>query len=353
MHDWDDFLLGRIKLGKSITEIRAADVLEIVALFERNGVDLWIDGGWGVDALLGEQTRPHSDLDIAVHHEDLPRIRALLESIGFMDVPRPDTRDCNFVLSDSRGRQIDVHSFVFDENGNNIYGIEYPFDSLTGHGSVNGYPVKCITPEWMVKFHTGYEPDWDDYRDVLALCERFNIELPSVYEKFADDRRMISRRLVYQPVSLEALDEFHSLIQDEHVQRYLLDGEIFPREWSADRIADSEALFNRRGVGIWLVREKVTAELVGFCGFLVIPSIHLEPQLVYAMFKRFTGRGHATEMARIVIAKARAQQGFESIYASVDEVNAASVRVLEKLGFRQIESRQGAFGNMLILQLDS
>jgi hypothetical protein len=36
----------------------------------------------------------------------------------------------------------------------------------------------------MVKFHTWYEPDEDDYRDVRALCQRFGIEMPSVYEKF-------------------------------------------------------------------------------------------------------------------------------------------------------------------------
>ena len=37
--------------------------------------------------------------------------------------------------------------------GNNIYGVEYPFASLTGTGSVKEYPVKCISPQWMVKFH--------------------------------------------------------------------------------------------------------------------------------------------------------------------------------------------------------
>ena len=42
----------------------AADALEIVDLLERVGVEPWVDSGWGVDALLGEQTRPHEDLDL-------------------------------------------------------------------------------------------------------------------------------------------------------------------------------------------------------------------------------------------------------------------------------------------------
>ena len=46
--------------------MRAQDVLEIVAYLDAAGVRVWLDGGWGVDALLGEQTRPHKDLDIVV-----------------------------------------------------------------------------------------------------------------------------------------------------------------------------------------------------------------------------------------------------------------------------------------------
>jgi lincosamide nucleotidyltransferase A/C/D/E len=35
----------------------------------------------------------------------------------------------------------------------------------------------------MVKFHTGYELDENDFHDVLALCEKFGIEVPAEYRK--------------------------------------------------------------------------------------------------------------------------------------------------------------------------
>jgi lincosamide nucleotidyltransferase A/C/D/E len=38
----------------------------------------------------------------------------------------------------------------------------------------------------LVKFHTGYELDEDDYRDARALCERFDIPLPQEYDRFLD-----------------------------------------------------------------------------------------------------------------------------------------------------------------------
>ena len=39
-------------------------VLEVIATLEEASVRVWLDGGWGVDALLGEQTRNHADLDL-------------------------------------------------------------------------------------------------------------------------------------------------------------------------------------------------------------------------------------------------------------------------------------------------
>lgn len=162
----------------------ADDVLEIVALFEEHHIPFCIDGGWGVDALLGEQTRPHIDLDIAVPHKDVAQIRALLEARGFRDVPRDDTWECNFVLGDTQGRLIDIHSYTFDAEGNHIHGVAYPPDSLTGSGTINGHPVPCVPPVWSVQFHTGYPLDENDYRDVKALCQRFGIALPFEYDRF-------------------------------------------------------------------------------------------------------------------------------------------------------------------------
>lgn len=166
------------------SEMTAVDVIAIVKLLEKNGITVIIDGGWGVDALLGEQTRNHEDLDVAVLHKDVPLIRSLLEARGYQDIPRDDTWECNFVLGDDQGHLFDLHSCTFDAAGNNVFGVEYPKDSWEGTGTINGYPVQCITPEWMVKFHTGYELDENDYHDVKLLCQRYALEIPSEYAAF-------------------------------------------------------------------------------------------------------------------------------------------------------------------------
>ena len=57
----------------------AADVISLYTELEKLGITIWIDGGWGVDALLGEQTRPHHDLDITILQKDVPKLRQLLQ----------------------------------------------------------------------------------------------------------------------------------------------------------------------------------------------------------------------------------------------------------------------------------
>jgi lincosamide nucleotidyltransferase A/C/D/E len=168
-------------------EMTASNVVAVAELLNQNGIGFYIDGGWGVDALLGEQTRPHDDLDIAVQHKDVPALRALLEARGYRDVPCEDSWECNFVLGDNQGHKIDIHSYTFDDAGNLTYGVAYPPGSLSGAGSVNGYPVTCISPEWMVKFHTGYPLDENDYHDVKMLCQRFDINVPPEYTQFESE----------------------------------------------------------------------------------------------------------------------------------------------------------------------
>jgi len=153
------------------------------------GVEIWVDGGWGVDALLGEQTRPHKDLDIAIEEKNVKLLREVLSAQGYREIRLEEARSWNFVLGDASGREIDVHVIVLDDDGNGCYGPRqngemYPSESLAGTGIIDGQTVRCISPEWAVRFHAGYELQEKDFRDVSALCEKFGINLPEAYERF-------------------------------------------------------------------------------------------------------------------------------------------------------------------------
>jgi len=169
----------------------AEDVLRVIDLLASEGIDVWVDGGWAVDALLGEQTRLHNDLDLAVRLEDRERYDAAMSAAGFRLVR--DDGPCNYVAADDNRCEVDVHFVDFDathidERGVEVYGgITYEVGSLTGTGTILGRRVACCAAEPLVRYHTGYVPDEDDYRDVVALCDRFGIAVPPPYDHWPRD----------------------------------------------------------------------------------------------------------------------------------------------------------------------
>ena len=171
------------------TCMTSIDVIDLYTTLANLGIEMWVDGGWGVDALLGEQTRPHKDLDIAMKQKDVPKLREFLETRGYKEIKLEEAKPWNFVLGDDKDHEIDVHVIVFDDKRNGLYGpvekgIMYPAASLTGSGAIDGHTVKCISPEWMVKFHSGYKLKDKDFKDVSALCKKFGIELPEEFTHF-------------------------------------------------------------------------------------------------------------------------------------------------------------------------
>jgi hypothetical protein len=56
-------------------------------LFQQEGIDYWLFGGWAVDFHAGAITRAHADVDVAVWESDLARIAALLAADGWSPAP--------------------------------------------------------------------------------------------------------------------------------------------------------------------------------------------------------------------------------------------------------------------------
>lgn len=170
-------------LGDTVTD---EDVRDLCRAMERKKVQLWLDGGWGVDALLGEQTRSHGDIDIVLEKKDVPTLVQYLTELGYGEILRSDTRPHNFMMGNEKAQFVDVHVIEFDSKGNGLYGPSedaYMFtaEALSGQGSVLGQKVRCISQEWVVKSHRGYKLREKDFHDVLAICEKYSIEVPAEY----------------------------------------------------------------------------------------------------------------------------------------------------------------------------
>jgi lincosamide nucleotidyltransferase A/C/D/E len=166
----------------------ADDVCGFLDHMEALGIHVWLDGGWAVDACLGSQSRRHADLDIVIEEAQVSAAVDALRSQRYQDVPGDDARPWNFVLGDDAEHRIDFHVIAIDGYGRGVYGPPasgefYPADALAGTGLINGRIVACVTAEWLVKVHTGYELRAKDWSDVAALCERFGIQVPAEYQR--------------------------------------------------------------------------------------------------------------------------------------------------------------------------
>lgn len=164
-----------------------SDVVELLDFLEGRRIRVWLNGGWGVDALLGHQTREHDDLDITISAADRQTYADAMAELGFTTY-RIDN-EFNWVLVDGHGRLVDAHLVDLSETrrsgeGINIYGpagLPFEVGSLEGSGEIAGRRVNCETAAFQVRGHTGYTPDEQDYKDVLALCRTFSIEVPELF----------------------------------------------------------------------------------------------------------------------------------------------------------------------------
>jgi lincosamide nucleotidyltransferase A/C/D/E len=167
------------------TEMVSAEVVRLLDAFEAAKVKAWLDGGWGVDALLGEQQRPHDDLDLVVELKDVATVEDVLRRAGYTDKDRE--APLSFMVVDSEGRQVDIHPVVFDDDGNGLYQMDnrktwtYPADGFCGVGRVGGKDVRCLSPRVQMLVHSGYELSKKDHDEIRALHDRFGVDPPRGY----------------------------------------------------------------------------------------------------------------------------------------------------------------------------
>ena len=164
-----------------INERDAADLLKI---FELRGITVWVGGGWGVDALVGMQTRPHNDIDIYVDKKLADDLIQALIANGYFQVTTEYTTGSHTVWYNSANHIVDLHLIEFKaEDVESLYfeGEAYPLFVLEGTGTIGGVAVQCFTAEAQVLFHQGYEHSEKDVHDVLLLCKKFGLEVPEGY----------------------------------------------------------------------------------------------------------------------------------------------------------------------------
>ncbi len=150
--------------------------------------------------------------------------------------------------------------------------------------------------------------------------------------------RLETRRLRLRPYGVEDVDGLHRLWTDPEVKRYLWDDDVISRERAESVVRESIACFEAHSFGQWVVLPRRGETLIGFCGFRFFGDKR-EVELLYGIAPAYWGQGLATEAAGAVLRFGFEECGFDRVYAGADPPNAASFRVMEKLGMEFVGRR--------------
>jgi len=152
--------------------VRAHEVTALMSGFNDAGIRVWVAGGWAVDILVGRQTRPHGDLDLAIDAGQLPQLLELLEGDGF--TVSVDAFPSRAELTARDGRILDLHPVEFDSAGAGVQQgldggtFEYAVDGFT-RGTLAGTEVPCLSARQQLVFRRGYRLRPVDHHDIALL----------------------------------------------------------------------------------------------------------------------------------------------------------------------------------------
>ena len=148
------------------------DLMTVISILEDAKITYWIDGGWGVDLLVGKQTRSHRDIDIDFDAQYTEKLLSILFQYGYsIDT---DWGPVRIELYSEKYGYLDIHPFVLNEDGTskqaNLEGGWYEFDKdLFGAVHFEDKVIPCISVKGQKLFHSGYELREKDKHDISII----------------------------------------------------------------------------------------------------------------------------------------------------------------------------------------
>ena len=144
---------------------------------------------------------------------------------------------------------------------------------------------------------------------------------------------METGRLVLRRYAEQDKADFIDLFTDETVMKYVGDGVLTGEQAEAFW----EKLFDKlypQNFNIWAVFAKEDAGYIGHAGIYPRLTRKEDWEFVYFLNRKSWGKGFATEIARRIIEFGFEELNLPKVFATVDDVHSASIRVLEKAGMK-------------------
>lgn len=145
-----------------------------------------------------------------------------------------------------------------------------------------------------------------------------------------------TERLIVRPYLESDLIESFELMQNPELFTYLDMGVMSLEAYKGlfRWLLDSyRTPFDRPFKYSFAIRSKATGGFIGWCGVGELDFSPPDKELYYLIGRDHWSNGYATEAAAALVAYAFDVIGLERLYAKADPRNAASLRIIEKLGF--------------------
>lgn len=169
-------MTARTEVGESSSDGRSgmvlAEVFRVLDALSAAKGRFWLEGGWGIDALVGQQTRPHRDVDIELDADGEEAALAVLAELGY-DI-ETDWRPNRVELSSTGLGYVDLHPLLISQDGSArqaaLGGGYHHFPrSYFVEGSLGGRVIPCVSIGAQRLFHSGYELRRSDVHDLALL----------------------------------------------------------------------------------------------------------------------------------------------------------------------------------------
>jgi ribosomal-protein-alanine N-acetyltransferase len=147
-----------------------------------------------------------------------------------------------------------------------------------------------------------------------------------------------SPRLLLRAFSDEDVQPLFQLLNNHKVHEFMPTQTPPSEDKVRDWVAKHQSHWNECGYGWWALELKASAELMGWGGLGYLDETQ-EIEVLYLLGEQFWGMGYATEAAQASTAFAFERMKFDQLVGIVHPQNAASRRVLEKIGMSYVETK--------------
>lgn len=144
-----------------------------------------------------------------------------------------------------------------------------------------------------------------------------------------------SARLTLRPFTQGDAAPLFRVFSDEQVVRFWSVGAWTDIAQAEQMIAEAFAAYREGSLCRYAIALRDTDELIGICNLRGFFAQNRRCELGYALGSAHWGRGYAFEALEALLGHAFSALDMNRIEADIDPRNAASARLLEKLGFRQ------------------